>query len=77
MTGAPGVAPTQFFARQSQPFVYRFMFGPDWAAGCPHCSFWAGNSNGIIVHPAPKGRDEAGRMGNTRFRVRRHDEYQD
>ena len=22
----------------------------DWDAGCPHCSFWADNFNGIIVH---------------------------
>jgi predicted dithiol-disulfide oxidoreductase (DUF899 family) len=26
------------------------MFGPDWEAGCPHCSHWADNFNGIIVH---------------------------
>ena len=26
------------------------MFGPDWDAGCPHCSLWADNFNGIIVH---------------------------
>ena len=26
------------------------MFGPDWNAGCPHCSHWADNFNSIIVH---------------------------
>jgi predicted dithiol-disulfide oxidoreductase (DUF899 family) len=26
------------------------MFGPDWAEGCPGCSFWADNFNGIVVH---------------------------
>ena len=26
------------------------MFGPDWDAGCPHCSFWADNFNDIIEH---------------------------
>jgi len=26
------------------------MFGPDWKAGCPHCSFWADNFDRIIVH---------------------------
>jgi predicted dithiol-disulfide oxidoreductase (DUF899 family) len=26
------------------------MFGPDWEAGCPHCSFWGDNFDGIIVH---------------------------
>jgi predicted dithiol-disulfide oxidoreductase (DUF899 family) len=26
------------------------MFDPSWDAACPHCSFWADNFNGIIVH---------------------------
>ena len=26
------------------------MFNPSWDEGCPHCSFWADNFNGIIVH---------------------------
>lgn len=26
------------------------MFDPSWEAGCPHCSFWADNFNGISVH---------------------------
>lgn len=26
------------------------MFGPDWDAGCKHCSFWADNFDRIIVH---------------------------
>jgi predicted dithiol-disulfide oxidoreductase (DUF899 family) len=26
------------------------MFGPDWDEGCPSCSFWADNYNGIVVH---------------------------
>ena len=26
------------------------MFAPDWDAGCPHCSHWADNFNGGIVH---------------------------
>src|SRR5579872_1661937 len=38
------------FAGRSQLVVYHFMFAPDWSAGCPHCSFWADNFNGIIVH---------------------------
>jgi predicted dithiol-disulfide oxidoreductase (DUF899 family) len=25
------------------------MFDPDWQAGCPHCSLWADNFNGITV----------------------------
>jgi len=38
------------FAGRSQLVVYHFMFGPDWNAGCPHCSFWADNFNGIVAH---------------------------
>jgi predicted dithiol-disulfide oxidoreductase (DUF899 family) len=38
------------FDGRSQLIVYHFMFGPDWDAGCPHCSHWADNFNGIIVH---------------------------
>jgi len=40
----------QLFAGRSQLVVYHFMFGPDWQAGCPHCSFWADNFDGIIEH---------------------------
>lgn len=38
------------FEGRSQLVLYHFMFGPDWDAGCPHCSRWADNFNGIIVH---------------------------
>jgi len=38
------------FGGRSQLIVYHFMFGPDWEAGCPHCSHWADNFNSIIVH---------------------------
>jgi predicted dithiol-disulfide oxidoreductase (DUF899 family) len=40
----------ELFDGRSQLVVYHFMFGPDWEAGCPHCSRWADNFNGIIVH---------------------------
>ncbi|MFI4867263.1 MAG: DUF899 family protein, partial [Steroidobacterales bacterium] len=40
----------QLFGGSSQLMVYHFMFGPDWEAGCPSCSFWADNFNGITVH---------------------------
>jgi predicted dithiol-disulfide oxidoreductase (DUF899 family) len=26
------------------------MYDPNWHAGCPSCSFWADNFNGIVVH---------------------------
>src|SRR5208337_3976322 len=38
------------FGKRSQLIVYHFMFGPGWKEGCPSCSFWADNFNGIIVH---------------------------
>lgn len=38
------------FAGQSQLIVYHFMFGPTDEEGCPHCSFWADNFDGIGVH---------------------------
>jgi predicted dithiol-disulfide oxidoreductase (DUF899 family) len=41
---------SDLFAGRSQLVVYHFMFGPDWKAGCPHCSRWADNFDGIIVH---------------------------
>ncbi|HYM90412.1 MAG TPA: DUF899 family protein, partial [bacterium] len=40
----------KLFDGRSQLIVYHFMFAPDWEAGCPHCSRWADNFNGIIVH---------------------------
>ncbi len=40
----------QLFEGRSQLVVYHFMFAPDWDAGCPHCSFWADNFNGIPIH---------------------------
>jgi len=40
----------ELFDGRSQLIVYHFMFGPDWDAGCPHCSRWADNFNGVIVH---------------------------
>jgi predicted dithiol-disulfide oxidoreductase (DUF899 family) len=38
------------FEGRSQLVVYHFMFAPDWEEGCPSCSFWADNFNGIGVH---------------------------
>ena len=40
------------FGGQGQLVVYHFMLGPDWKEGCPSCSFWADNFNGIDVHLA-------------------------
>ena len=40
------------FGGRSQLLVYHFMFGPDYAAGCPSCSSIADGFNGIAVHLA-------------------------
>lgn len=42
----------ELFADRIQLVIYHFMMGPDWAEGCPSCSFWADNFNGIDVHLA-------------------------
>lgn len=38
------------FEGRSQLIIYHFMYGPDWDEGCPSCSFWADNFNGVAVH---------------------------
>ena len=41
------VSLADLFGTRSQLIVYHFMFDPEWDEGCPHCSFWADNFNGI------------------------------
>ena len=43
---------SDMFAGKSQLLIYHFMLGPDWTEGCPSCSFWADNYNGVGVHLA-------------------------
>jgi predicted dithiol-disulfide oxidoreductase (DUF899 family) len=38
------------FAGRSQLIVYHFMFGPDWSAGCPGCSFLCDHLDGALPH---------------------------
>jgi predicted dithiol-disulfide oxidoreductase (DUF899 family) len=38
------------FGGRSQLIIYHFMFGPDYAAGCPSCSSIADGFDGIAVH---------------------------
>ena len=40
------------FRGRSQLLVYHFMFGPDYTAGCPHCSAIADGFNGVFIHLA-------------------------
>lgn len=42
------------FDGHSQLIVYHFMFGADWPEGCPSCSFWADNYDGLDVHLAAR-----------------------
>jgi predicted dithiol-disulfide oxidoreductase (DUF899 family) len=38
------------FDGRGQLLLYHFMFGVDWDEGCPSCSFWADNFDGVGVH---------------------------
>jgi predicted dithiol-disulfide oxidoreductase (DUF899 family) len=40
----------ELFDGCSQLVVYHFMFGPDWSAGCPSCSFAADHIDGMLPH---------------------------
>lgn len=40
----------ELFGSRQQLIVYHFMFKPEAAAGCAHCSFWADHYNGMIPH---------------------------
>jgi predicted dithiol-disulfide oxidoreductase (DUF899 family) len=46
------VSLADLFRGNSQLLVYHFMFGPDYTAGCPHCSAIADGFNGFVVHLA-------------------------
>ena len=48
--GSAGLA--DLFKGRSQLLVYHFMFGPDYAAGCPSCSAIADSFNGVVDHLA-------------------------
>jgi predicted dithiol-disulfide oxidoreductase (DUF899 family) len=43
---------SDLFQGRSQLLVYHFMFGLDYAAGCPSCSMIADGFNGVVVHLA-------------------------
>lgn len=56
--GADGpIRLSELFGDCQQLIIYHFMYGEDWDEGCPSCSFWADNFNGIEVHL--KARDTA------------------
>ncbi len=41
---------SELFAGRHQLIIYHFMFDPSWEEGCEHCSFWADNFDGGVVH---------------------------
>src|SRR5678815_1834742 len=47
-----GASLADLFRGRSQLLVYHFMFGPDYAAGCPSCSAIADGFDGFVVHLA-------------------------
>ena len=51
-TGEGSAALADLFRGRSQLLVYHFMFGPDYAAGCPSCSAIADGFDGFLVHLA-------------------------
>ncbi|HET7332758.1 DUF899 domain-containing protein, partial [Dyella sp.] len=51
-TDEGGASLADLFGGRSQLLVYHFMFGPDFAAGCPSCSAIADGFNGIAEHLA-------------------------
>ena len=42
------------FGGRSQLIVYHFMFGPDWAEGCPSCSLVADHLGASVIHLAQR-----------------------
>jgi predicted dithiol-disulfide oxidoreductase (DUF899 family) len=44
----------ELFDGRSQLLIYRFMFGPDYTAGCPVCSSIADNLNPNAIHLAAR-----------------------
>jgi predicted dithiol-disulfide oxidoreductase (DUF899 family) len=51
-TDKGNVSLADLFRGRSQLLVYHFMFGPDYTAGCPHCSAIADGFNGCWIHLA-------------------------
>lgn len=44
----------ELFGSRTQLLVYHFMFGADWDAGCPSCSFWADHFDAMQPHLAER-----------------------
>src|SRR4029077_11080408 len=44
------VSLADLFEGRSQLIVYHFMFGPNWAEGCPSCSYLGDHFDGMLPH---------------------------
>jgi len=44
----------ELFEGRSQLAMYHFMYGDGWGEGCPSCSFWADNYDGVQAHLAAR-----------------------
>lgn len=44
----------ELFNGRNQLVIYHFMFGPDWAEGCPSCSFLMDHTDGALAHLAQR-----------------------
>src|SRR5438270_12543239 len=51
-TDEGSAALADLFRGRSQLLIYHFMFGPDYTAGCPHCSAIADGFDGSVAHLA-------------------------
>lgn len=51
-TAEGNVSFADLFKDRSQLLIYHFMFGPEYEAGCPHCSAIADGFNGVWKHLA-------------------------
>ena len=49
-TAAGPTSLAQLFGDKPQLIVQHFMYGEDWAEGCPSCSFWADGFDGATIH---------------------------
>lgn len=41
---------SELFQGRTQLVIYHFMYGPDWAEGCPSCAFVADHMDGAAIH---------------------------
>jgi predicted dithiol-disulfide oxidoreductase (DUF899 family) len=45
---------SDLFGQKSQLIVYHFMFGPGWREGCPSCSLFSDQFDGLTAHLAAR-----------------------